>query len=382
MRFAKLAVLSCTLPSLVSLRAQEAGTGISMPLTITGGAMYTHRADAIDPSTAPMTAAFRAMLYPTFQLGSHWIASASIQVSSSPFFYFQSDETKREVRARLIQGYVGYTISVARGFLTVKSGQMVSAFGSFPLRYDDDVNPLIDVPMTYGSSDYGKPLQYPVTLYGQPGVELDLNLHRFDGRVQFVNSSPALTRVLFAGGQNANWATGAGYTIRQGFRVGASYYRGGYLPTGVLLHPTERAGDWPGTGVGVDVQWAAGYWSVNGEWQRFFFPYPHIIADTSMKFGYVEAKRTLHPRLYLAGRIGYNANESFPRPQAPVAFFRPDRQSYELVGGLRVNRFQLLKIGYEWVHKERSPGTRDNVFGMQFVTSIEPLSRAFHRAVR
>jgi hypothetical protein len=41
-----------------------------------------------------------------------------------------------------------------------------------------------------------------------------------------------------------------------------------------------------------------------------------------------------------------------------------------------VNHFQLLKVGYEWVRAKGVPGSRDNVFGMQFVTSIDSLYKA------
>jgi hypothetical protein len=298
-------------------------------------------------------------------------------VASSPFFYFESHNSEREISTKVIQGYVGYTASRAKNSLTLKAGQLISAFGSFPLRYDDEANPLIDAPLSYGSSDYG-PLNYPVTLYGQPGVELDVNVNRLDGRVQFVNSSPANTRKLFAGGQNPNWVAGAGYTIRQGLRVGGSFYRGGYLTTGRLLLPAERSGDWPASGVGLEAQWAGGHWSINGEWQRFYFPYPRIIANTSSKFGYVEVKRTLHPRLYLATRLSYNSNSAFPSASSPIVFFRASRHTCELVAGFRLNRSQLLKVGYEWMRKDGVSGTRENVFGVQFVTSLEPLSRIFH----
>jgi hypothetical protein len=44
--------------------------------------------------------------------------------------------------------------------------------------------------------------------------------------------------------------------------------------------------------------------------------------------------------------------------------------------GFRVNRLQLLKAGYEWLHTDGVSGSQNNVFGLQFVTSIHSLSRA------
>jgi len=155
--------------------------------------------------------------------------------------------------------------------------------------------------------------------------------------VQFVNSSPANTRNLFAGGQNPNWVGGAGYTIRQGFRIGGSFYRGGYLTTGKLLLPTENSGTgppapsaWRRSGRrALEPQW---------EWQRFYFPYKRIVPNTSMKFGYVEVKRTLHPRLYLAGRLSYHTNSAFSSTGMQIASSRPNRLAGELVAGFRLNR--------------------------------------------
>jgi hypothetical protein len=372
-------VLFCALQPFVAWAAQGGEVGFDIPLTITGGGLYTHRLQSNDSQASPAAAAFRTVWYPTLKLGSRWYASASIQVDSSPFFYFEADKSERKIEARVVQGYVGYTTSREKNSLTVKVGKLVSAFGSFPLRYDDELNSLIDVPPGYGSSEYGA-LKYPVTLYGQPGVEVDMNLRRWDARIQFVNSSPGNPRALFAGGQNPNWVAGSGYTIRQGFRVGGSFYRGGYLTVGRLLLATENAGDWPATGVGLEAQWARGPWSVNGEWQRFYFPYGRIIADTTLKFGYAEVKRLLPPRLYVATRFGYNTNNSIQRAGPPRTVpFRPNRTPLELTLGFRLNRSQLLKLGYEWARREGSSGSRDDVLGVQFVTSLQGLSKVFHR---
>ena len=42
-----------------------------------------------------------------------------------------------------------------------------------------------------------------------------------------------------------------------------------------------------------------------------------------------------------------------------------------------LNRHQLLKIGYEWLDVEHQGGVRNNVLGVQLVTSIHPLNWAF-----
>jgi hypothetical protein len=105
----------------------------------------------------------------------------------------------------------------------VRVGEMSSAFGSFLPRYDDAVNPLIGLPSAYGY--YYK----AVSILGVAGAQVDVTAGKFDMRAQLANSSPANPRSVFAHDQYANWAGGVGYTIRQGFRIGASSYYGPYL---------------------------------------------------------------------------------------------------------------------------------------------------------
>ncbi len=357
--------------------AQEGGVGFAVPVTITGGAMYTHRLQTDDPGASPVAGGFRTMLYPSLKLGPHWHAAASVQVSLAPFFYFESNDAKHEFKTKIIQGYLGYTRSGLKNSVTVKAGQLISAFGSFPLRYDDEANALIGAPLSYGSAEYGN---FPVTLYGQPGIEVDVNLNRVDARLQFVNSSPTNPQNLLSSQQNPNWVAGVGYTIRQGFRVGASVFHGAYLiPGGRFLTLDENPRDWPDTAVGVDVQWARGHWSTTGEWQRVTYPYPRYIAWPKLHFGYVEVKRVLHPRLYLAARLGYNTYGSFQRTDMPSPrLLRPARQDYEFVIGYRLNRSQIVKVGYEVLHRNGIPGTRENIFGVQLVTSLQPFAKASH----
>jgi hypothetical protein len=101
---------------------------------------------------------------------------------------------------------------------SLPSGQLSSTFGSFLLRYDDAVNPLPGIPSTYG-------YYAPISPLGLAGAEVNATTGRLDMRAQFVNSSPAIPRAITAADQYGNWAGGAGFRIRQGFRIGASTYR-------------------------------------------------------------------------------------------------------------------------------------------------------------
>jgi len=88
-------------------------------------------------------------------------------------------------------------------------------------------------------------------------------------------------------------------------------------------------------------------------------------------------KRVITPRFYTAFRGNYQANNSPEDSTARnAATFLPNNQAYEIAVGFRPDRFQIIKVGYEWLRMEGVPGTHDNVFGVQLVTSINSLSKA------
>jgi len=243
--------------------------------------------------------------------------------------------------------------------VVVRAGELSTAFGSFLLRYDDADNPLIDMPMAYGYYS-------TVTTGGLAGAQVDATRGKLDARAQFVNSSPANRRSIFDREQYGNWAGGGGYTIRQGFRVGASAYRGPYLDRSYPFYfPGEaRPRDLAGSGVGLDVQWGRGPWNMYGEWQRFQMNYRAIPTFTTHN-GYAEARRVLHPRWYVAARAGYLRASAYK-----------GHDTYELAVGFRPNRYQLVKVGYEAQRGPSIRGTLANTVAVQYVTSFRALSIA------
>jgi hypothetical protein len=390
--------------------SQEAESGITLPVTITGEALYTHRLQSAEANASPATAAFHAVLYPGFKLGSHWFVYSSIHVSSTPFYYSDAYEPDHQLETQVVQAFLGYTRNYGTTSVVVKAGKLASAFGAFPLHYDDADNPLLDQPLPYaaylnlradqlpcgvsdllgqqyasspnyacgGASGGGEGLM-PVTLYGLPGVELDVSSHKIDARLQLTNSSPVNPQSLLSGSQQAQWTAGAGYSLVQGFRVGFSAFRGSFLDHSVagFLPAGHSVRDFPATGAGLDAQWARGRWSATGEWQWFRFDYPNFLRSPTSSFGYAEVKAVLNPRTYLAVRAGYQRNSRVEdNHEWSSESFAPNLQAYEFAMGFRPNRWQLLKVGYEWLQGEEISGTRDNVFGIQLVTSIQALSKA------
>src|SRR5439155_944822 len=181
--------------------------GIAMPLTVTGEALRTQRLRTEDPDARTVAAAFRAVLSPSLKLGTNWFAYSAIQVSSTPFFYYDAYEPERKVETKVLQAFLGYTSPGEKRSISLKAGKLTSAFGAFPLHYDDAANWLLDQPLSYGSYLKIRPDQLPcgasefssgvypldvdfhcggaeaesygitpVTLYGLPGAELDFSM--------------------------------------------------------------------------------------------------------------------------------------------------------------------------------------------------------------
>jgi len=356
--------------------AQEADYGFTLPATLSAGGMYSHAWQQATPTAGPLEPGFQLMLYPSIKLGKHWYAYGAVDLNLSPYYPFQDDSATNRFKVYIVQGFLAYNRTKGNKSLTVKAGQLSTAFGSFPLRYDDAQNPLLGAPATYGAPAYGF---FPVTLYGLPGMEVDTSFGPLDARLQLTNSSIANPKNLLQNGQSLNWTAGAGYTVRHGLRVGMSLNHGPYLQVGRFLLPSENSSQWPFTAVGVDGQWARGRFSISGEWQRFYYLYPRYIMSPVLKYGYVEPKIVLNPRLYLACRVGYEWFSDFQTiNMAAPAELTPNRQATEVALGYRINRAQLLKVGYEWPHQNGVLNSQNNIFGVQLVTSIDAISKAFH----
>jgi len=335
--------------------AQEAESGFELRSSVTAESFYSDKLTESPRNGVPMTAGFQALLYPTWKLDSHWAVSGAIQVHSRPFFPEEFTSQGYGVKTNILNANVSYSRFWEKGSLVVRAGQLTSAFGNFLLRYDPSSNPLTGVPAGYGYYSGG------VAIEGLAGAQVDATAGPFDMRAQFTNSSPANPRSVFDKDQYANWAGGAGYTIRQGFRVGVSAYRGPYLDRNYPFYfPGEaRPRDLPATGYGLDVQWGRGHWNVYGELAHFQFTYK-AIPTFNLHTGYAEAKRALTPRWYAAARFGY---------ERPVGY--TGSEYYEMAVGFRPQAHQVLKFGYTAEHYSGVWATPpEHMVMVQFVTTF------------
>jgi hypothetical protein len=337
---------------------QEASSGLDLRATFSAAAFDSSELTEAPRNGSRVDAGFRAVFYPTLKIDEHWTVTVAWQAISRPYFYETYLTQGHGVKTDILNATVNYAHPVGRGLVTMRVGEMPSAFGAFTLRYDDLENPLFNKPLEYGY------YYMPVSTLAVAGVQVDASSGKWDGRAQFANSSPMSPRSLTERDQYGNWAGGAGYTIRQGLRVGASSYYGPYLYRGSRFFRTGEAN--PNTlsahAVGADVQFAHGQWYTNGEIQQFVFPY-RAIPTVRIQAGYFEVKRVLTPRWYVATRTGYE-HSSFSQTQ-----------SYEFAAGFRPGGNQLIKVDYEL---DRERGENQGTLAVQFVTAFHPLSIAFH----
>ena len=348
-----LATLAC-LAAAQLIAAQEATSGVDLRGTITAQAVGSHELTEKPRSGSAMILGARAVAYPTIKFNENWFVTGALQLVTRPYFYEDLSSTGYGAKGSVLQATLNYTRVSSRGSLLVRAGQMSSAFGSFLLRYDDADNPLVDFPAGYGY------YYAPVSFQGVAGAQVDGARGKFDGRLQFANSSPANPRSIFANDQYGNWAGGGGYTIRQGLRVGVSGYRGPYLDRSyAFFFPGEaKPSSLPAHAVGMDANWAHGHTSAYMELQRFTMPYkaiPNFHESTS----YGEVKQVLSPRWSVAGRYSYACNSA-----------QGASNTFESAFEFRTDRWQLLKAGYEERRYRSTAESDDHTVGIQFITTF------------
>jgi hypothetical protein len=354
----RLVLLLCCSAACAS--AQEASSGFELRTTLSAEGIFSHRLSDAPRLGTPWTSGVRAMFYPTWKISQNWTISGAVQVHTRPYFFEELSTQGYGVKADILQMHLSYSRFWTNRSIVVRVGELSSSFGSFLLRYDDAVNPLIDMPVTYGY--YYK----PITTYGLTGAQVDATLGRFDARAQLANSSPMNRRSVFDGDQYANWSGGLGYTIVQGFRVGGSAYRGPYLYRQFPYYFRGEANprDLPATAYGLDLQWGRGPWNAYGELQRFVYPY-HVMPTFTQHAGYGEVRRVLNPRWYVAARVSYLRRS-----------VGAGSNIYETAVGFRPNRYQLIKLGYQRLDTAQTRGILADALAIQFVTSFRAISIA------
>jgi len=242
-----------------------------------------------------------------------------------------------------------YTVSPR---FVVDAGKLTPVIGTFASRHFSTRNPLIGVPDGYS-------LEYPL------GVEVFGEAYRFDYRVAAVSRPTSHTGYEPNPTPRLRPAVGGGFTPIVGLRFGASYTVGPYLNDAVA---TTALKDRPWTDfqqrvVAFDAAFSHGYLETHAEAARGSYDIP---AGKITGFTYYgEAKYTLTPRFFIAGRAERN-KYPFIRPTSATA---PTTATWaarltdfvdgEIGGGYRLSASTLLKVsvrGDRWWVRASAPG--------------------------
>lgn len=334
--------------------AQEANAGVDLRATLTAQVVGSSELADAPRSGSPIIAGSRAVAYPTIKFSDHWFATGAGQLVTRPYYYSDFSTLGYGAKGSVLQATLNYSRVSQRGSLLARAGEMSSAFGSFLLRYDDTDNALVDLPPEYGY------YYAPVSFLPVAGAQIDATCGKWDGRLQFASSSPANPRSVFGRDQYGNWAAGAGYTIRQGLRLGVSGYHGPYLDRKYAYYYSGevKPSKLPAHAVGVDANWAHGHTSAFFEAQRFVMPYT-VIPNFRESAGYAEVRQVLSPRWFIAGRYSLTSNSAAGRMNV-----------FESAAGFRPDRFQLLKFGYQEEHYSSGSERNSNTLALQFITTF------------
>jgi len=145
-----IATLLACLPGL-PLGAQDTRFGVTVPLTISGQLLRTERGRAVEPDARTWHPGFRLTAYPGLKLGENWYFYSALELTKEPYSYYETYYPESKFEARWIQAFLGYHWIGERKAFSFRTGQLASAFGAFPLRYDDAVNPLLNQPLSFSA---------------------------------------------------------------------------------------------------------------------------------------------------------------------------------------------------------------------------------------
>lgn len=281
----------------------------------------------------------------------------------------------------------------ARRELDLQAGLVPPVFGSFPRRRYAYENPLPSLPLAFqyltnlrydaipasaeqmvAQRGRGWQVIYPIgSDYAEPGIPL-VSAERWDAGVELrlgrepLSLALALTRGSLGhprsptGGEQIagrlQWKPGPALT------AGVSGASGEFLSreaTDAL--PPSTPGSFRQKALGVDVEWARGYWIVRAEcvWSRFNLPAvdeTRIVDPLDALGVYAEARYKVRPGLYLAGRVEHLAMSRIDSVLGQETWDAPVTR-VEAGVGYAVRRQVLLKTS--WQHNWRDGGrVREN----------------------
>jgi hypothetical protein len=220
--------------------------------------------------------------------------------------------------------------------VVIDAGRLTPVIGTFAARHFSTRNPLIGDPDGYS-------LDYPL------GVEVFGDAYKFDYRVAAVSLPTTHTGYEPDPTPYLRPAIGGGFTPIVGLRFGASFTVGPYLNKDVadLALKGKSWTDYRQRVVAFDASFSHGYLETHAEAARGSYDIPTGSITGFTYYG--EAKYTLTPRFFIAGRAERN-KYPFIRPtsatSAPTALWSARLTDFvdgEFGGGYRWSASTLIK---------------------------------------
>lgn len=104
------AIALCIGSACPCVKAQEPDFSISVPVTISGSALFDRGLQGDDPQKISTTTGLRGVISPSLRLGSHWFVYSSFEAHSSSYFHYQSGlDTDPPIYFHVMQAFLGYT---------------------------------------------------------------------------------------------------------------------------------------------------------------------------------------------------------------------------------------------------------------------------------
>jgi hypothetical protein len=278
--------------------------------------------------------------------------------------------------------------------LDVQAGLVPPVFGSFPRRRYAYESPLPSLPLAYqyltnlrydampanaeqmvAQRGRGWEVVYPIgSSESATGVPL-VNAERWDAGVEVrVGREPLSLAVALTEGSlsrpRGGDKDGSQIAGRLQFRPGPAFTAGLSAASGAFFSrevddalPASARADFRQKALGLDLEWARGYWIVRAEavfsrWNLAALDETRIVDPLDALGAYAEARYKVWPGLYVAGRVEHvgfsRIDSSLGRKtwDAPVS-------RVEIGAGYTVSRHVLLKAS--WQHNRRDGGrVREN----------------------
>jgi len=352
-------------------------------------------------------AAGQAVVLGSYRLTSSLFAFYEGRMSHVEGLNHHDPRLRQTTTAGVLQGYLRYSTRLPSG-LNLQAGKFGHPFGQFLTRNYADQNPLIGFPFIYTHRTTIRSNQIPASAYDflrwqarsqpvpgystsadSPGGWLPLinfaypaglmafgSTTRVDYRFAVINSSLSNPLNPARSGQTAQWVIGGGIAPFQRFRLGASFTEGPFLdpvissklPAGTVWRDyTQRA-------LGADMQLTLRHLDLHAELLSTNFKVPCISQRLGATGYFLELKRTLTPRLFVAGRWNQIYFDRFRTGITNGERRRFDYNRYSLELGLGYHLFEklLARGSYQLNRTVAGIEPRDDIAGFQLVYRFDP----------